>query len=49
MKTKHPVYNMLFGVVTSNADIMPPFIYPHDLKLEATVSKHTQEKKKKKN
>ena len=33
MKTKHPVHIMVFGVVSSDGDIMPPFIFPHGLKL----------------
>ena len=28
-KTKHPV----FGVVTSNGDVIPPFIFPYSLRL----------------
>ena len=28
MKTKHPVHIMVFGMVTSNVDIMPPFMFP---------------------
>ena len=32
-ETKHPGYIMLFGVIISNGDIMPPFIFPHGLRL----------------
>ena len=32
MKTKQPVSIIVFGVVTSNGDVMLPFIFPHDLK-----------------
>ena len=28
MKNKHPVYILVFGIVTSDGDIMPPFITP---------------------
>ena len=31
MKTKHPIHIMVFEVVTSDGDIMPPFIFPHGL------------------
>ena len=30
MKTKHPV----FGVVASDGDVMPSFIFPHGLKFK---------------
>ena len=30
MKIKHSVHIMLFVVVTSDGNIMPPFIFPHD-------------------
>ena len=33
MKPKHPVHIMVFGVVTSNADVMPPFIISHGFRL----------------
>ena len=33
MKSKHPVHIMVFGVVTGNSDIMPPFIFLHGLRL----------------
>ena len=33
MKSKYPVNIMMFGVVTSNSDVMPPIIFPHCLKL----------------
>ena len=33
MKTKHLVHVMVFGVVTSNGDVLPPFISPHSLRL----------------
>ena len=33
MKTKHPGYIMVFGVVTRDGDIMLPFIFPYDLRL----------------
>ena len=29
MKTKHPVHIIVFGVVTSDDDVMPTFILPH--------------------
>ena len=32
MKSKHPVHIMVFGLVTSDGDIMPPFIFPHGLR-----------------
>ena len=32
METKHPVHIMVFRVVTIG-DVMPPFIFPHDLRL----------------
>ena len=45
MKTKHPVYIMVFGVVTSDRDTMPPFIFPHGLTLntEAAYIKYLEE------
>ena len=33
MKTKRPVYIMVLGMVTSDSDIMPPFIFLHSLRL----------------
>ena len=33
MKTKYPVHIMVFGVVTSDGDVMPQFILPHSLRL----------------
>ena len=33
MKTKHPVYIMVFGLVTNDGDIMPLFIFPYSLRL----------------
>ena len=33
MKCKHPVYIMVFGVVTSGGDIMSQFIFLHGLRL----------------
>ena len=33
MKTKHLVYIMAFGVVTSNYDVMPPVIFPYSFRL----------------
>ena len=38
MKTKHLVSLMVFGVVTSNGDVMLWFIFPHDLKLNTEVN-----------
>ena len=32
-KTKHPVHIIVFAVVTSNGDIMPPFVFLHGFKL----------------
>ena len=37
MKTKYPVYIMVFGVVTSDGN-MPPFILPHGIKLNTAQS-----------
>ena len=37
MKTKHPVYMMVFGMVTSNGDVIPPFIFPHGFRLQAEL------------
>ena len=33
MKTKHPVYIMVFEVLTRDGDIMPPFIFPYGFRL----------------
>ena len=33
MKTKYPVYIMVFGVVTSDSDVIPSFIFRRDLRL----------------
>ena len=33
MKTKHPVHIMVFGVVSCDGDVMPPFIFLHGLNL----------------
>ena len=33
MKTKHLTNIMVFGLVTSNSDVMSPSIFPHGLKL----------------
>ena len=33
MKTIHPVYIIVFGMVTGNGDIILPFIFLHSLKL----------------
>ena len=33
MRSKHPIYIMLFGVVTNNGNIMLPFIILHGLRL----------------
>ena len=33
MKTKHPVAIMVFEVVTSDGDVLPPFIFPLGLPL----------------
>ena len=35
MKTKHPIHIMMFGMVTSDSDVMPPFIFPHHFRLNA--------------
>ena len=43
MKTKHPVQIMVFGVITSNDDTVPPFIFPHDLTLNMKVYIKCQE------
>ena len=32
MKTKYSVHIIVFGVVTSDGDIVAPFISPHDLR-----------------
>ena len=37
MKTKHSVHIMVFGVVKSKSDVMPPFISPHNLMLSREV------------
>ena len=37
MKSKYPVQIMMFGVVTSNSDVMPPIIFPHGLTLNTEV------------
>ena len=39
MKTKHPVHIMVLGGVITNDDdnIMPLFLFPHDLKLNTDV------------
>ena len=34
MKTKYPIHIMVFGEVTSNDNIMLPFIFPHGLILK---------------
>ena len=31
--TKHPVYLMVFGVITRDGDVMPPFNFPHGFRL----------------
>ena len=33
IKSKHPVHTMVFGVVTSNGNVMPSFIFPYGLRL----------------
>ena len=33
MNIKHPVYIMVFGVVTSDGDVMPSFIFPQSFRL----------------
>ena len=38
MKTKHPADIMLFGVVTSDVDVMPLFIYPRGLRLNTETN-----------
>ena len=37
MKIKHPVHRMVFGVVTSDGDIMPSFIFPYGLRLKMKI------------
>ena len=37
MKTKHLVHVMVFGVVSSDGNIMNPFIFPHGLILNANT------------
>ena len=37
MKTKHPVHIRVFGMVTSNGNVMPPFIFPHGLNMGAYI------------
>ena len=37
MKSKQSIHIMVFGVVTCNGDIMPPFIFPHDHTLNMEV------------
>ena len=32
MKTKHPDYFMVFGVVTNNSDVMPRFIFQYGVR-----------------
>ena len=34
MKTKYLVDIMVFGMVISNDDIIPPFIFPHGLRFK---------------
>ena len=34
IKTKHPIHIMMFRVVTSNDNVMTPFIFPHDVTLK---------------
>ena len=33
MKTKHSAHTMVFGIVTTHGDVMSPFIFPRDLRL----------------
>ena len=33
MKSKHPGHHMVFGVVTSNGDVIPLFTFQHGLRL----------------
>ena len=44
MKTKHPVHFMVFGKVTGDSDVMPPFIFPHGLKLNMEAYTKCMEK-----
>ena len=37
MKTKHSVHIALFGVVTSDSDIIPPLIFPRGLRLKTEM------------
>ena len=37
MKTKHSIYIMVFQMVTSDSDAMPPFIFPYSLTLITEV------------
>ena len=32
LKTKHPIYIMVFWLVTSKVDVMPPFFFQHSLR-----------------
>ena len=38
MKTKHPVLIVLFGVLISDGNFVPPFIFTHSLKLNTETS-----------
>ena len=37
LKTKYSLHLVVFGVVISNGDVLPPFIFPHDLRLNTEV------------
>ena len=37
MKTKYPVHTMAFGVITNDGDVMLPFFFSHNLKLNMEV------------
>ena len=37
MKTEHPVHIIVFRVVTSDDDVIPPFIFLLDLRLNTEV------------
>ena len=37
MKTKHPVHIVVFGVVTSDSDVILAFIFPHGLRFNTSL------------
>ena len=44
VKTKHSVHIMLFGMVNSNSNVMPQFIFPHGLTFNTEVYIKHQDK-----